>query len=326
MSEIPAWMKRVHVAQGFPKPSTDTAPTAVFLVLFLMGAVGNFAIFFRNKKMGKLFVFNGMCGGFCMSRIVTCSLRLAFIYNVTNENLALASTIFTAAGVLLLFIVNIIFSQRMLRGLHPHLGWQRWIHWVFVAIYAMLFGFFVLVVVGSIQLFLSTNKSQLLIDVKLQKASSVYLFFVALIPIPLTLFALIKPNKKSEVDHFGTGSFGLKALPLLASATLLSAGAGFRTCTLYAGWKPEYNTPGMAPWWNAKWCLYFFQFGVEMITIVIYLASRKDKLFYIPNGSKGPGSYSRVAAENEEKRLAGSETHSVSETTSDVEKTEIKTV
>jgi len=41
--------------------------------------------------------------------------------------------------------------------------------------------------------------------------------------------------------------------------------------------------------------LYFFNFTVEFIVILLYIALRIDLLFHTPDGSKGPYSYSRRA-------------------------------
>ncbi|KAK5939138.1 hypothetical protein PMZ80_008441 [Knufia obscura] len=292
------WMKRVHVAQGFPKPSTDAAPTAVFLGLFFIGALTNIFIFLRNNKRGHKFLFNGLCIGFCMARVVTTSLRLGWMYNLDNRGLAIAATIFVAAGVLLLFIINLIFAQRILRGLHPHLGWSKALSRVFLVLYILIPLLLIMVVTASTQSFFTTHRATAKADLNMQRGASTYFMFLAFLPIPIVIFALAYP-KRNDPDHFGQGHFWLKSGVVLTASILLTLGAAFRTGTIFIDWKQEFATN--PPWYNAKWCFYFFNFTVELIVIVLYIALRIDLLFHVPNGSKGPYSYSRgkEAAEQE---------------------------
>lgn len=294
----PAWMKRVHVPQGFPKSNTDAAPTAAFLALFFLTALSHMFIFFRNKKRGHKFLFNGLCIGFCMARVVTSSLRLAWIYNIQSRNLAIAATIFVAAGVLLLFIINLFFAQRILRGLHPHLGWHKGISKAFLVMYLLIIPLLIMVVTATTQSFFTTDKNIVRMDIDMQRGASTYFLVVALLPLPITIFALTYP-KATDPDHFGKGSFKLKAAIVMFASTLLTLGAGFRTGTSFETFKPEYATN--PPWWNAKWCFYFFNFTLELIVVLMYLVVRIDLVFHIPNGSHGPGSYSRGQTEAGEK-------------------------
>jgi hypothetical protein len=56
--------------------------------------------FFRLSK--KTFVPQAMVMGFCFSRVVSMSLRIAWSTNLTNKNIAIAASVFVNAGVLLL--------------------------------------------------------------------------------------------------------------------------------------------------------------------------------------------------------------------------------
>lgn len=291
-------MQRVHVPQGFPKVNTDAAPTAVFLVLFLAGAISNIILFRRNTARGHKFLFNGLCVGFCMARVVTCSLRLAWTCNIEDRDLAIAATIFVAAGVLILFIINLLFAQRILRGLHPHLGWHKAISRTFLVLYALIPLLLAMVITATVQSFFTTDRNIVRMDIDMQRGASSYFLFFAFLPMPITLFALLYP-KTSEPDHFGKGAWAHKAAVVLGASAFLCLGAGFRIGTLFISWTTALTQN--PPWWNAKWCFYFFNFTVELIVIVMYLVLRIDLLFHVPDGSKGPGSYSRNAKLSETK-------------------------
>lgn len=279
------WMRRVHVAQGFPKPNTDAAPDAVFLALFLFAALTNVFIFLRNQRRGHKFLFNGLLTGFCMARVVTTSLRLAWMYNIEDRGLAVAATIFVAAGVLILFIVNLLFAQRILRGLHPHLGWHKALSTTFRLLYLLILLMLAMVVTATVQVFFTTDRNIAKMDLDMQRAAGTYFMVFSFLPVPIVIFALAYP-KENQPDHFGRGLFWHKAVVVLAAAVLLCLGAAFRTGTSFITYKADH-------WFNAKWAFYFFNFTLELTVVVMCVVLRIDLLFHVPDGSKGPYSYSR---------------------------------
>jgi hypothetical protein len=80
----------------------DIPAAAVLLVVYL--GLGLVHAYFFFKLSNKTFIPQAMVMGFCFSRVVTMSLRLAWTDNVTNKNLAIAATVFINAGVLLIVI------------------------------------------------------------------------------------------------------------------------------------------------------------------------------------------------------------------------------
>lgn len=72
--------------------------TAVFLVLFLMGAATHFTIHEVNGKRGHKFHLSDAVFDFCMVRTVTCILRIAWVNRTSNQSLVLAALIFENAG------------------------------------------------------------------------------------------------------------------------------------------------------------------------------------------------------------------------------------
>merc|ERR1712093_697827 len=94
---------------GLPMKHIDDPITAVFLFLFVLGAIAHMTILIVNLKRGHKFIISGLLFGFCMARITTCTMRLVFASYARNVHIAIAAQIFVAAGVLLLFIINLIF-------------------------------------------------------------------------------------------------------------------------------------------------------------------------------------------------------------------------
>jgi hypothetical protein len=85
---------------GIPVEGIDVPAAAVLLIVYLGLGIIHAVFFFRLSK--RTFVPQAMVMGFCFSRVVTESLRIAWTTHVSNKNLAIAASVFINAGVLLL--------------------------------------------------------------------------------------------------------------------------------------------------------------------------------------------------------------------------------
>ncbi|KAI9842105.1 MAG: hypothetical protein M1837_007466 [Sclerophora amabilis] len=271
---------------GIPNVNVDIPITAVFLALFIVGAATHMAIFQKNKRRGHKFLMSGILFGFCMSRILSCVLRIAWATRPTNISLAIAAQIFVAAGVVLLFIINIIFAQRITRAAHPHFGWHRAASIALRVYYGTIVASLFMLITVVVQSFYTLNPNTKRIDRDIQIYGSTYFAVAAFIPIVVVILALIVP-RRTRVEKFGVGRFRTKVVILLLAATVLTLGAAFRAGTLWLTPRPL-NNPA---WYQSKACFYIFDFTVEIIVLYLYAIVRVDTRFHIPNGSKGPGDY-----------------------------------
>jgi hypothetical protein len=83
---------------GIPRTKVDVPITAVFLVLFIMGAATHFTIHELNGKRGHKFHLSDAVFDFCMVRTVTCTMRIVWAFRPTNNSIQLAALIFENAG------------------------------------------------------------------------------------------------------------------------------------------------------------------------------------------------------------------------------------
>jgi len=221
-----------------------------------------------------------------MARTVTMILRIVWANYPHDVKIAIAAQIFVSAGVLLLFVINLIFAQRITRAAHPHFGWHKALSIAFKVLYALVIAMLAMVITATVQSFYTLNRDIKRIDRDLQMTGSTYFLFIAFLPIVLVVVGLIVP-RQTRVEKFGSGRWRSKIAILLTSAFLLCLGATFRNATMYKNPRPLSNPA----WYHAKWCFYFFNFVIEIIVIYLYLLIRVDRRFHIPNGSKGPGDY-----------------------------------
>lgn len=249
------------------------------------------AIYQLNRRHRYKFHFSALLFGFCMARILALTMRLIWAAYPTNISVAIASQIFTAAGVLLLFVTNLVFTRRVLRAYHPFFGWHPLLTHAFSLVVVLVLAVLLLVISATVQSFFTLDPRTRDADRAIQLAAATFLAAVAGLPIPAAAAALLVP-RRTRIDRFGDGSFRAKFRLLLATAALLFIGAAFRAAAAF------HPAPLRARerWYLSKPAYYLTNFGVELLVVYLYTLARFDRRFYIPDGSKAPGHYSCAAA------------------------------
>lgn len=291
MPKGPPYAPKTAGVGGVPTRTLDDPIIAVFLVLFICGAATHMTILQLNLKKGHKFLASGATFGFCMARIVACTLRLVWSTHPTNLRVIIAANVFINAGVLILIIINLIFAQRILRASHPHIGWHKTIHFIFLAFYASIILLLGGLITSIVQQSYTLDSHIISIDRTIQRVGVTYFAVASFVPILLVVGGLILP-KKTRVEKFGSGRFRTKIRVLLISSTLISLGAAFRAATAFM--PRPINNPA---WYHSKAAFYCFNFTIEIIVIFLYAIVRVDRRFWIPNGSHAPGHYSAGTVE-----------------------------
>lgn len=229
-----------------------------------------------------------------MARVLTCCLRIGWATNHHNVSLAIAAQIFVNAGILIVYIVNVIFAQRILRARHPTLGWDRALKIVFTILYSLIGVALVLVIVLTVMSFYTLNPTVLSEAHWIQRGAILYLLVIAFMPLVIAAVAYAIPRTK-PIDHFGHGGLTSKAI-------ILVIGAGL--CTLIAGFKAGINWSPPRPitdpaWYDSKASFYCFNFMLEVIILIVYISARIDQRFHVPNGSSKRRTYAKPEPEAE---------------------------
>ncbi|RGP73726.1 hypothetical protein FLONG3_6217 [Fusarium longipes] len=286
MPQGPPYLPRTAGLGGRPTPSVDDPISGVMLAFFVTGAVLNMTIFQLNRRRSHKFVLSGLLFGFCMARITANVLRIAWASNPTDTSLAIAANVFTNAGVVLLFVVNLIFAQRILRAYHPNIGWSKPASWAFKFLYFAIGASLIMLITAVVYNFYTLNPhtKQQLRDIQL--TGSTFLAILAFLPLPIVGLCFVLPRKMA-MDKFGQGRMRTKIQLLVFTTILLSLGASFRTAVSFKV-RPA-NDPA---WYHSKACYYCFNYVIEIIVVFSYALSRFDRRFHIPDGSHAPGDYS----------------------------------
>ena len=90
------------VLGGVPTKAVDIPICAVLVACYLSLAATHMTIFRRNLAQGRSFKPSVLCFAFCMARVVTFVMRIAWAAEPTKPSVAIVSNVLIAAGVILL--------------------------------------------------------------------------------------------------------------------------------------------------------------------------------------------------------------------------------
>jgi hypothetical protein len=269
------------------------------MLLYIIGFAIHVLIFRHNMTHKTPFRLSLLLIYICLFRTVTLSLRMAWVTHLTNIGLVIAAQVFVTAGVLLLFILNLIFAQRLLRAMHPHVGWHIITSHLFVAYYVLVFLSLVSVITCFVQSLYTLDPHTRQVDHAFMLYAGTFFLVAAFFPVPfvganyLALAAKRKEggdraqgqgNDKTTDDTVQpqrpriAGSVTNGSRVLVVGALLLTLGAGFRTGVAYASARPA-DDPA---WYDSKACFYVFNFVTELGVIYLYAVARVDRTFNVP--------------------------------------------
>ena len=226
--------------------------------------------------------------GFCVARTTTCILRIASTSLPHIIRLAIAAQIFVAAGIVLVFVINLIWAQRILRAHHP-LGWRPSIRYVFIALYVLIVLTLAINITSVVQSYYTLRPRTRAIDRALQLYGATLFAIVSFLPILIIAVALMLSRASNlKVEKFGHGRHRTKIVVLLIGASLCCLGAAYRAGT---SWRHPVSLSQREPTYFHRGWFYFMNFGLEVVVVYFYAIIRVDLRFWIPNGANGPGSY-----------------------------------
>ncbi|KAI1172634.1 hypothetical protein F4777DRAFT_493902 [Nemania sp. FL0916] len=278
---------------GLPEIIPDVPVSAVFLTIYLGFAIANMTILQVNLRRQHKFIISGALFGFSMSRIVTFALRIVWATHQHDVRVAIAANVFVNAGVLVVYVVNLIFAQRILRAKQPAIGWHPSISIVLKAFYFGIGAALVLVIYSVVQASYTLDPYKLRVVRDIQLAAITYLLVFTTLPLWLHLVAHFLLPKSAEAESFGHGGMTAKIVINVVATCLCVVIAGFKAGTT---WEPPRPVSNPA-WYHSRAAFYVFEFVLEILVLSLLTFSRVDKRFHVPNGSRQPGDYSRRPSE-----------------------------
>ncbi|KAI1505372.1 hypothetical protein F5X99DRAFT_278957 [Biscogniauxia marginata] len=281
----PPYRSNIAVVGGVPVPDVDDPIAAVLVFLFLASAAAHMTILQLNKRKGLKFFFSGMLFVLCTLRSIALIVRMVWASKPTSINVAIAASILTQTGSVMVFVINLFFAQRVVRACHASFGWHRVTRLFFRFLIACVVCCLVMLITVTVQSFYTLDPGIRQSDRDVQLFAGTYLALLAFLPVPAVILAALLP-RSHHIDKFGTGRWRSKMRLLLFTALIATLGAGFRIGTNFDA------RPADAPaWYHSRVCYYCFNFVTDLIISAAYLLARFDRRFIIPNGANGPGDY-----------------------------------
>lgn len=287
------------VLGGIPTVDVDVPICSVFLLLFALGFAGHMTLFRRNLARGHKFFPSAATSAFCMTRIVANSLRISWATHPEHTPLVVAAQIFVSAGVVILFVLNLLYSIRILRAARPRVGWSRPVSIGTRVLYVLIVLVLVIVITASVQSFFTLDTHTKIIDADLLRFGSSLFAAVASLPLFIIAYVLLSPPQWGAGD-FGHGNNSVRMTVVTLAAFLLSFGAWWRAAVNYQASRPVTDPA----WYHSKPCFYVVDFAVEICVAYLYLLMRVDRRFHVPDGSSKRRHY-RTSVEDSDGTLAG---------------------
>jgi hypothetical protein len=211
-------------------------------------------------------------------------MRIAAVAKPSNINLSIAALVFNNAGVVILYIVNLVFAQRLIRAQHPSVGWSRPFSLLFHCLYILIVLTIAMVIVVAVQTLFTLNNNTHRIDRDIQLYGLTFFTVVSFLPILMVLLMLAIPRrpKGRRPDKFGKGRWREKIAILLFSSLLLSLEASYKCGTL---WKDPVPHTKPMPRYFSKGAFYGVTFTIEVLVVYLYAILRVDLRFHTSDGA-----------------------------------------
>ncbi|KAI1142424.1 hypothetical protein F5Y05DRAFT_422532 [Hypoxylon sp. FL0543] len=283
----PPYAPTTALVGGEPSPAVDDPIAVALLLLFLFSAAAHAAVLRTNKQRRLKFVFSGMLAALCLLRSVSLAARMVWASRPGSVDAAIAASVMTQCGSVLVFIVNLFLAQRVLRAYHPGLGWRRGAACAVWFLTACVLCCLVMGVAATVHGFYTRDPRA---DRAVQLFAGFYLMFLAFLPVPVVVAAAAtRSRRRYHIEKFGTGRWRSKIGLLAFTALVATLGAAFRVGVNF-GARPAADPA----WYHSKACYYGFNFVTDLVVSTAYLLARFDRRFVVPDGACGPGDYSPI--------------------------------
>lgn len=265
----------------------------MLLAIYAFFAATNMYIFQTNKRRGHKFIPSALMFGFSMARVLTLILRIVWACYPHGVSIAIAANIFVNAGILIIYILNLLFASRILRALQPALGWNRILSSFYKVLYGLIACALALVIVLSIMSSYTLDPQIHMEALWIQRGALLFMLIFTLIPAVLVAAALLLPSHRGA-ETFGQGSMRTKVIVLSIGICLTVTISGFRAGTT---WMPPRPVTDPA-WYQSRAAFYCFNFMLEIFILALYVPTRIDRRFHVFDGSSKRKTYKKPVEEH----------------------------
>ncbi|KAK4222420.1 hypothetical protein QBC38DRAFT_375114 [Podospora fimiseda] len=258
-----------------PTPLPDIPLSGIFILLYLL-YIPLHLFFSTHSNPHSKPILTIILTIFPSLRIISLSLRISWSLNPSNLQLEIASTALTFAGVLLLYILNLLVSRRYVRD-YAISGYRPIVKGIFRSLIGIVLICLIMGVIVSVNVYFVSPKDKNVLrecrDVLL--VSGTILAVLAFTPVIMVVLVGCC-CKAGDVVGIEKKRYRARTELLVGTAGLLSLEGGFRVGMVY-----EARLVGEeeVKWWEGKAAFYCFVYLVEVVVVYWVLAARFDGRF-----------------------------------------------
>jgi hypothetical protein len=232
-----------------------------------------------------------------MTLALGASFRIAWAAHPSNVHVAIATLVFTYAGVMLFFIVNLALTQQVVHTQHPQLRRSSPLTFASLMLLFIIIGAVFGLIAGIVLEFYWPPEDTSALA--LRTYGSATYATIAFIPIPIVIVSTLarlrrQTNDKTAQsgDNSAQGSMVAHVTIVIISASFLTLGASYRLATLCLP-PTSGDVPVDTPWYFSRGSFYTFNFGIGLFVVCFWLILRVDEPVIASNGVTAFASYAR---------------------------------
>lgn len=255
---------------GIPELIPDLPITAVFLAFFLLVTLWSSIIIFKQIRNHQRWTIAAIILLFAAERTPALVMRIAWTFRPTNIAIAVTSHILLQAGVVVLYLGNLVYVGAVIRA---GTGRHTWLTILEAALSIMTLSAFVMGVVSVVVEVHTLDERTRENCLWLQRAVATY--FVALTTTPLALLVAAFRGHRKSLFRVMKDTFSDAAITTVA-ALLCMLTSSFRAAVSWAPQRALFNPA----WYHSRAAFYAFELAPEVLLLLVYMLARVDQRFH----------------------------------------------
>ncbi|KAK4653237.1 hypothetical protein QC762_511668 [Podospora pseudocomata] len=257
-----------------PTPPVDIPLCSIFLFLLLLPIPLNLTLhhlsLYRHRHPGISTrpLIPILLSVFCLLRILALSLRIAWSVHPSNLRLEIAAVVLSMAGIILLYIANLIITRRWVRD-YVIFGYRTLVKGFFRFWAAVVIICLVMAVVVSVNCYFTHDGVILRECRNVLLVAVAVLTFVAFIPVLTVGVVMVGDLEDHEVIDGEYSRFRSRSGLLAVTALLLTLEAGFRLGVMF-----DPRPWGEERWYHSRAAYYCLGYVLEVVVVWLLTGGR----------------------------------------------------
>ncbi|KAK0716703.1 hypothetical protein B0T21DRAFT_454450 [Apiosordaria backusii] len=270
-----------------PTPPIDIPLSSIFIFLFLLPIPTNLTLhhlsLYRHRHPGISTrpLIPILLSVLCLLRILALSLRIAWSVNPNNTRLEITAVILSMAGIVMLYIANLLITRRWVRD-YAVFGYRTLVKGFFRFWIAVVVICLVMAIVVSVNRYFTYDRAILEEFRAVALVAVTILTFIAFLPVITVGVVILGGMEDQEFIERENTRFRARSLLLVTTALLLTLEAGFRTGVMF-----DPRPWGQERWYHSRAAYYCLGYLLEVGVVYLLIGARVSMGFRTGEVYKG---------------------------------------